>query len=635
LQEKPSFVTLQNLGGGNYRLVASPLADHIGWSNVVIKAVDNKGAAATKTIPITVSDKNTRSVYINFGSAGKTAPSPWNNWLGTRATNNALNNLKDETNTPTPFSIITNNPWATTFDMGHMTGNNSGVYPDSVLQSGVYDGGSARIITFSGLDNTKKYNIVILGSMNEGLNATVEYTSGTTKDTLNARYNTNQTANLNGLTPSGGSISFSALRLPGSTISYLNALVLEEYDPSVAILNPINLYAEPFNRNSIDLSWSDRTVEEDAIQGYVLERAIDSLFTTNVASVALPANTTTYRYSGLTANTKYWFRLRARTSGGVLSDYSNRAKAITPASIVSVNFNYTMPDADYPWNNTFASPSVAGVIDSLINQSGVVSGLSLELTKIFNGEFTAGVNTGNNSGVVPDKALASNYWLDNTQVCQYKLSGLNHSRRYRVGFFGSSSSVGWFKGNYTATYTINGRTVYLNSWMNSSKVVYIDNVQPDEDGSVYLDFSTTTAAQYGFNGGLIIQDYTSPDPVSGIVANNSVLEIGSELAVDEGVNGTLTARETAGVAARLYPNPFTDFVNLDFNNTSSNGNVSVEVYDLSGRLSYRKNFGKLPAGGNTLKIGATDAGMTTGVYIITLSMNGKPIQATKVIRTNR
>lgn len=637
LQGKPSFITLQNLGGGNYRLVANPLTDHIGWFNLIVKAADNKGAIATKIIPISVADKNTRSVFINFGSADKTAAAPWNNWLGPKAAGNTLANLKDETNTATPFSITTTSSWATTFDMGHMTGNNSGVYPDSVLQSGVYDGGGPRTVTFNGLDNTKKYNIVIVGSMNEGLNATVEYTSGTTKDTLNARYNTNQTANLNGLTPSGGTISFSALRIGGSLISYLNAIVLEEYNPSsVTILNPLNLYAEPYDRNNIDLSWSDRTVEEDAFGGYVLERANDSLFTVNVVTIALPANTSTYRYTGLTANTKYWFRLRAKTPGGLFSDYSNRAKAITPASVVSVNFNYTMPDADYPWNNTFASPSITGVFDNLINQSGAISGLSIELIKIFNGEFTAGVNTGNNSGVVPDKVLASNYWLDNTQICQYKLSGMNHSRRYRIGFIGSSSNVGWFKGNYTATYTINGRTVYLNSWMNSSKVVYIDNVEPDATGSVYLDFSTTAAAQYGFNAGVIVQDYTDPDAISsGTISSGSFLETAPGLEVEETADEALAARASSVTKTRLYPNPFTDFINMDFHNTSASNNVSVEVYDLSGRLSYRKIFGKMPAGANTLRIGTTDAGMTTGVYIITLSMNGKPIKANKVIRTTK
>ncbi len=34
-------------------------------------------------------------------------------------------------------------------------------------------------------------------------------------------------------------------------------------------------------------------------------------------------------------------------------------------------------------------------------------------------------------------------------------------------------------GNYTAKYSINGRSVYLNSWMNSTKIVYVGNITPD------------------------------------------------------------------------------------------------------------------------------------------------------------
>ncbi len=637
LLEKPGFITLTNLGGSNYRITGSPNTDHIGWFNLKLKAADNKGAEIIKNIGVTVSDKNTRSAYINFGSEGKTAPAPWNNWLGTRTSGNVLTGIRDEKNTLTTFTVTTNTAWTGVLNnMGHMTGNNSGVYPDSVLQSGLTDGTGPKTITVGGLDNTKRYNIVIVGSMNEGPLATAEYISGTKRDTLDARYNTQQTANLNGLTPSGGQIAFTAGRVNGAAVNYLNGLVIEEYDPAaVTILNPINLYAEPNDRNSINLSWSDRTADEAAVGGYVLERATDSLFTLNNVSIALPANTSVYRNTGLNPNTKYWYRVRAKSASGIFSDYSNRAKAITPASIVYVNFNYTMPDADYPWNNTYASPTIAATYDGLTNQSGAASGLSLELIRIFNGEFTAGVVTGNNSGVVPDKALSSDFWIDKTQLSQFRLSGLNHTRRYRIGFFGSSSIVGWFKGNYTATYTINGRTVYLNSWMNSSKVVYIDNVVPNAAGDVLLDFSTTNEALYGFNGGIIIQDYNDPESINDLILNNSVINI-SDLAVENADElATVAERNVAAVNGRLYPNPFNDFVNIDFNNTSANNNISVEVYDLSGRLGYHKTFGKLSAGSNTLRISGADAGMRTGVYIMTLSVNGKPIQANKVVRTGK
>jgi hypothetical protein len=634
LAEKPNFLTLENLGGINYRIVATPATDHIGWYTFKIKATDNKGAETIKTVALSVSDKNTRSVYINFGNAAVSAPTPWNNWPGTKTNGSFIDALKDERNTATTFRLTATAAWTIVNNLGHVTGNNSGVFPDSVLASGLTDMTAAKTFTVSGLDNSRKYNIVIVGSMNEGTGGNIEYSSGGVLDTLNARYNTNLTANLNGLTPSGGQITFSSRRIQPSDANYLNAIVIEEYDPSIVILNPLNVRAEPNDRNSIDVSWSDRTRDEDETSGYVLERATDSLFTQNAVTIQLAANTTVYRNTGLSPNTKYWYRLRAKTAGGMYSEYSNRTKAITPAAIVYVDFNYTLPIAEYPWN-TFETPAIQAVADSLITSTGAVSGLSLELVRLFNGEFTAGVNTFNNSGIVSDRVLASNYWLDNSQLSQFKLSGLNHSRKYRIGFFGSASSQGWTKGNYTATYTINGRTVYLNSWMNSSKIVYIDNVVPDESGSVDLNFSTTAAAMYGFNSGIVIQDYTDPENVNNMVFNNSTLvdEINGVAVSD--INDQTVAARASSTNGRLYPNPFTDFVNIDFNNTAANNNISVEVYDLTGRLGYRKNFGKLPQGSNTLRVSAKDAGMKLGVYIMTLSVNGKTMQANKVIRTGK
>jgi large repetitive protein len=631
LEGGPSFLQLQPLGGTNYRFTANPTTDNIGWYKMSVKAIDQKGAVATKVISISVTDKNTRSVYIKFGSNGKNAPAPWNNFLGVRTANSVMSNLKDENNSATPFSVTMVTSWTSLNEIGHITGNNSGVYPDSVLQTGIADGGGPKAIRINGLNDTKKYNIVFVGSQNEGTNSSVEYSSGTVKDTLNAMYNTNQTANLNGLVSAGGQISLQTLRIGGTQVQLLNALVIEEYDPVITIINPLNLFAEAQGRNVINLSWSDRTADEDANAGYVLERATDSMFTQNFVSLSLPGNTSVYKYTGLSPNTKYWFRVRARSAANRLSDYSNRAKAVTASSIVSVNFNYTMPDADFPWNNIFASPTFESTFDNLINQTGAVSGMSMSLSRIFNGEFTAGVVTGDNSGIVPDKALASDFWIDNTQIAQFKVSGLNHSRRYRVGYWGSSSSNGWFKGNYTSTFTINNRTVYLNSWMNSSKMVYIDNIAPDENGEMTLDFSTTEAAAYGFNGGVIIEDYTDPLISSGI-SNSSVVSGASIANVENENQNTANVRTADASVVKMYPNPFNDFINVDFNNTSANNKISMEVYDLSGRISYRRMIGCLPEGANTIRLGAVDAGMTTGIYIVTLSVNGKSIQANKIVR---
>ncbi|HRE52117.1 MAG TPA: T9SS type A sorting domain-containing protein, partial [Flavitalea sp.] len=639
LLNKPGFVELQHLGGINYRITASPLNDHLGWFTLTLRAADNKGAVSTKDVILSVADKNTRSVYVNFGREDKPAPFPWNNWLGARGSNNTLSNLKDEQNNTTPFSITTVESWTGVTTMGHMTGNNSGIFPDAVLESGLHNIGGPRTIRISGLNNNMRYNIVFVGSMNEGALATARYrqVSGTADDTLNARYNTNQSANLNGLAPVGGQISAEISRILGSLNAYLNAVVIEEYDPNLltAPLNPINLYAEPVDRTTIDLSWSDRTANEAAVNGYMLDRATDSLFTVNVVNMGLPANTTTYRDAGLSANQKYWYRVRARSAAGAYSDYSNRAKAITPASIVYVNFNFTIDNGPFPWNNIYASPTSPDVFTGFKNQSGAGTGLTLSLTKIFNGEFTAGVNTGNNSGIVPDNVMMSDFWLDNTQESQFVLSGLNHSRRYRIGFFGSAGDVGWSAGDFTATYTVNGKTVYLNSWLNRSKIVYIDDIVPDVNGEVRLDFSTTEDALFGFNGAVIIQDYTDVSE-GGEVINNMVNNPNSAnilMENDDAADLAMAAAQEGSSSARMYPNPVVSFLNVDFNNASASDNVSLMVYDISGKLLYMRNYGKLSAGPHTLGLSAKESGMTTGIYFVSLNVNGKAIKTTKVVKT--
>lgn len=620
INNKPSFITLQHVSGTTYRITLNPTNDNIGWHNLQMIATDSKGATATKDFVVSVADKNTRSVYVNFGAAGKTAPAPWNNWLGNRAANNVIGSLRDENNVVTALSVTTLNAWTGTTTLGHLSGNNSGIVPDAVLASGLMDNGAGKQIRIGGLNPAMRYNIVFVGSQNEGLNAQTEFVAGTLRDTLNARYNTNVSANLNNVVPdAGGTVTITINRVNGSLVTYLSGLIIEEFAPAVTVLNPLYLYAEGNDRTKISLTWSDRSSNEDAVNGYELTRATDSLFAANVATVNLPANTTAYQFTGLTPNTRYWFRVRAK-SGANFSENSNVASAFTPASTVFVNFNANVTNAPFPWNNTIAQPTSPTTFPNLQNYAGNNSGLNLRIEQIFNGEFNAGMSTGNNSGVVPDVALQANYWQDKTQISQLRLSGLNQTRKYRIGFFGSSGPNGWFKGNYTGKYTINDRSVYLNAWSNTTKIVYIDDVLPDENGEVLLTFSTTPEAMYGFHGGVTIDDYTDASISQVVLGDNQVLDTTGGLAT------------LYGAKNRMYPNPFEDDITIDFNNTENTQAVSAYIYDVTGRLVFKQEYKNVVAGFNQLRVKTGILGAGGKAFTIILASNGKILMTNKMIK---
>ena len=628
IENKPSFITLTPLGGNNYRISATPSFDNIGFYYLDVVAQDDKGGVTTVKVNITVADKNVRSIYINFGEVGKTAPAPWNNFLHFGAPGASIANLKDENNVTTTIGLTHGNAWGGAFNTGHMTGNNTGSVPDSVLRSGLwYNDVAARTITINGLDNAKRYNIVIVGSQNEGYDASARYTVnvGSQSDTLNARNNTNLTANINSLTPSGGAITLSLIKMASANWQYLNAIILEEYTNVALVLNPVNLYVEPRDRTSTVLTWSDRTDNEDAGDGFLLQRASDSLFSSIQQSVTLARNVTSYTNTGLNPNTKYWYRIRAK-KGGVNSDWSNRVKTITPHSRVYVNFNYVVESSPLPWNNFESLPNLGVTLPNLINYNSAATGYSLQITLPFNGENNAGMPTSNMFGV-PNQTTQSGFWIDNTQQSQMKLSGLNQTKRYRFGFISSSN---WVGGDLTTTLTINGRKVYINAWQNTTKIVWIGNVVPDANGEVLLNFSTTDAAGNGYNSGIIIDSY---DDVNGggvlNAPNNNDLE--RNVVFEEGdARPTVVTAEEQDV--RIYPNPFKDFVNLDFYNKAGAKTASVEVFDITGRLVHRQVYGSLPEGYNTIRLTAAEGRLETGVYMLTLKVDGKVIKTGKLIK---
>ena len=95
---------------------------------------------------------------------------------------------------------------------------------------------------------------------------------------------------------------------------------------------PTNLVAAATSSTAIHLTWNDTTNET----GYRLQRSPDG--STWSPLITLPANTTSYDNTGLTASTLYYYRIVAYNSTGD-SAWSNTAFATTLPISLPVNFN--------------------------------------------------------------------------------------------------------------------------------------------------------------------------------------------------------------------------------------------------------------------------------------------------------
>lgn len=86
---------------------------------------------------------------------------------------------------------------------------------------------------------------------------------------------------------------------------------------------PTGLAVRTVSSSRLDLTWTDNATNES---GFLIERSLDGVNFTQIASVG--ANVRTYSATGLSANTRYYFRVRAFNANGN-SLFSNIASART------------------------------------------------------------------------------------------------------------------------------------------------------------------------------------------------------------------------------------------------------------------------------------------------------------------
>lgn len=627
VSELPSFVTFTDNGGGSGTFSLNPTANNLGNYEVTLTATDNAGGVATKTFNIYISDKNTTSIYFNFASSSP-ADNPWNNISGFPYGNVKTTNALDETGNSTNMSMTFLENWENDAPaIGTSTYEDRGVYPDVVMRSAIYDSRPAtHNIKMGGLDRSKKYNFVFFSSINFGIDAKTKYTINNDSVIINPSYNTSKALQVNGVIPdNNGEVIIKVNKVGGGYYMYLNAMVVEAYDSALAVVNPVNLVASATGSRKIALSWSDRANNET---GYEIWRGVSGSSYSLVGTT--PANTTTFADSLLAPNQKYYYKVRA-LKGSVNSDYSNTSAATTPGFNVLVNFSELLV-APSPWNNTGMRPQEGMILNNLKDAQNNVTGIGINVLENFDGMYSAGVNTTNNSGIYPDNVMVENYGIFPGNHATFNIAGLNQSLRYDLVFF--ASSVEWQ--DITSKYTVNNdKVTYLNASMNQNGVVTLHDIAPDQNGNIRIDIDPgTPTSMYGLIAALTITGHLDPsrqnesgpvDPVSLGARTAAVAVI-----TDHILTGVVSQTSSFGTT-RAYPNPYQTQFNIDLELKTATA-VKLEIFDMSGRLLYSDYKGSVPAGISTLRINTSQSISVPGIYLLRMSAKNGETKMLKLVK---
>jgi len=623
----PSFATFTDKGNMTGTLHLAPKAGNIGAFDVTVTATDSYGASTTSVVKVYVTDTKITSLYVNFNAVGP-ADGIWNNFNKFPAANASITGLKNDTGVVTPVGITLVNAWAVSGTNGAVSGNNSGAYRDTVLQT-YYGETSAGVktvkITGLSTDPNARYNLVFMSGITAYDNRTTVFAADSKTVSVNAANNTDTTVQINDITPaSDGSITFTVTRGSSSVGAYLNAMVIQSYTANTSLLAPDNFKASGAAKDAINLIWNNR-INGGNVTIYRSTSANGTY--TPVATVS----GNTYTDGGLQSNTEYFYKLKAVLSPNE-SPYSVTISASTFAYSVFINFNGDNP-AGLPWNNTNAAPEESAVYQNFYTDQNALSGISMTVGAGFSSVNTSGMNTGNNSGVVPDNVMRSIWWIDISGSATLKFSGLAHNASYSFRFFASRLPDLTNPNDMRISgYSINGRKVKLNTTANTTRTVSIDNVIPDENGEVVITISGEDN-NFGYLNGLIISGGKRPsDPIDGAAGPVFRENNGSAVTPTADVADNNSGLQKSKVS--VYPNPFRDDVLIKLSLAKNTPKVVIRVTDISGKVVALKELSNVPQGISQQSPGLNSRNLAPGIYIIqVLGLEGETLPPVRILKT--
>jgi large repetitive protein len=226
---------------GSYSLIATLPANAVTYQDTkltkganyyyVVQAVD--GANSSNYSNVLAVTTYTDAVYIAVNNT-PAAPKPWNNLNSPGGQGYTWSNFLDSTGVGTSMGLLQTGIFAGANSLGDVTGNNSGVYPDPVLEyQYVLFAGNLGGFTLSGLDLAKVYDLTFMGSEDyETGNQNTAYIVNGDTVWLNALYNQTATVTMRGVKPDQfGNIYMQFISYQQALAGWVNSIVVDGYTP--------------------------------------------------------------------------------------------------------------------------------------------------------------------------------------------------------------------------------------------------------------------------------------------------------------------------------------------------------------------------------------------------------------------
>jgi P pilus assembly chaperone PapD/predicted esterase len=639
----PSFVTVVQ-SPGNVYLLASPATNNTGqFSNLAVVGTDTHGNSDTAKFNLTVNapaggDTSGYKLFLSI-KQNSTAPAPWNNITGSVTT--ALKNDKGQT---TSAGLKFDESWWATNGEGATTGNNSGVYPDAVMNDFLYFGSLAGFFTgapsmtghLTGLEPGKTFTVKFFSSSKwwapQPDNGSTRFTINGVSQTLYVQNNTTNVVTFANLTPNAsGEIVFTLSIPAGGQVGYLNAIEVDagstqqptnNHAPGITNISDQSLDAG----TSINLPVTATDVDGDPITYSTLNLPSFVTLVQSGGSVSLavaPAINAagTYNNVGIIATDSYGaadtttFNITVNAPAGSGGSYKLLLNFMLNAS------------APAPWNNISGSTTT-----NLKNDQGLATGIGLKFDESWWAAGVEGASTYNNSGVYPDVVLSQYLYFGSLSgfftgapAMHGHLTGLSANTTYVIKFMSSSKWWAPQPDNGSTQFTVNGVSKTLNVQNNTANTADFINLTADANGEIAFTLSIPAGGQVGYLNAMEID--VTPNTPGNLANNNLVMSNNPTTALsgnNMGVKGTLQAN--------VYPNPFVDNLAVDLTLQQPAASMLIEISDMSGKLLYRELKKGVPEGKNLIRIDTQRFVGITGMYILKITSSTGETKSVKLMK---